>query len=149
MQVNYKKGIHLLEFILAVGLFSVILHSYARMVYLSNNALQEGVMEQQALLQSAQALEIARTIRDRDFGDISAGTHGFRVVGNEWELFGSSYQSGVFDTQLIITEPSVGRYDVEAVTSWDMVSGVRQTSLETVLTEWNAEKTAPPPPSGP
>ena len=66
-----------------------------------------------------QALEVAKSIRDNDFDDLTAGTHGYTIDDNGvWVLSGSNLSRYNYDTELIITSLTDTQVRLVARSKW-------------------------------
>lgn len=106
MQNNKKlsAGFGIIEVIVAMGIFviiavtgvSTVTHSF------SINRLSEETST--AHLFAQEGIEAARSIRNQDWTDMVAGTHGVSNAGNAWSFSGSNNISGKYTRQITVAQ---------------------------------------------
>lgn len=88
-----------------------------------------------ALHLAAEGLEASRYIRDRNFGDLTAGPHGILLSGGQWVFSGTSDTVDNFIRTVTVTL-SPGRADIISSVTWPSSIGQRDVSIFTRLTDW-------------
>jgi Tfp pilus assembly protein PilV len=144
LYTNNQSGQSLLEVLIAMSIFVVGVATIGFLVLDANVATRQGVERTQATLLAREGLEAARSIRDADFDNLTAGTHGIALVGNTWTFSGSS------DTQDQFTRTvQIGPFSTSTIDATDIVmatstvtwqfSDARQNSviLTEHMTDWN------------
>lgn len=85
-----KTGSVLLEALLAVALFAVVASTGVSMLYRSSSTAKEGADYVVAAGLVHEGIEAVRSIRDRQFSEITNGTHGLDTASGYYEFSGTS-----------------------------------------------------------
>lgn len=151
MSIN-NKGFSLVEIILAIAIFSIIIMTGVNgfIPVLNQNRQSTEILKANRLAE--EGLEAVRSIRNRNFSLITAGTKGVGISSNLWDFNGSSDITDKYTRQIIISPAyrdvggslvssgGVGDSDtwiVKSQVNWNFSLGdAKQFSLETVLTNW-------------
>ncbi|MBL4693796.1 fibronectin type III domain-containing protein [Candidatus Gracilibacteria bacterium] len=150
-----KKGISVVEVIVAVGIFTIISASVVTL-YLgafSSNLRDTEFFQADMLLQ--QGLEASRSIRDFSFSNLSNGTHGLTDGSGYWEFSGSSDTTGDYTRTVVVSSaqrnascnitPSgttdANSKEVKVTVSWDLEAG-NNTSISATeyLNNWTSSQ---------
>ena len=136
--VRRSRGQSLIEVLVALGVFVVGIATIGFLVLDANISSRQGVERTQAILLAKEGLEAARSIRDADFDNLTAGTHGIAIAGNTWTFFGTSDSQDQFTRVVTITDIDVDTKQVQSQVTWQFTEA-RQNSvtLTDYLTDWN------------
>ena len=141
-----------METIVALGIFSVIVSAGVLGFIPALQSGRTGREQTQAVSLAREGIEAVRSLRDRDFANLAAGTYGIGVSNNLWKYSGVSDSSDKFvrTIQLSVASRDAGGSlvssggttdpDTFLVTSriaWNhSIGDTRQISIESYLTNW-------------
>lgn len=136
--LNSQKGQSLVEVLIALAVFIAGVATIGFLVLDSNVASRQGIERTQATLLAKEGLEAARSIRDADFDNLTAGSHGIALSGNKWIFSGTSDTQNQFTRTVTITNINVDTKRVDSAVTWQFTQA-RQNSvrLTDYLTDWN------------
>lgn len=140
-QSKQSLGQSLVELIIAMGIIVLVISSVAFLVidsYASGRLSKEIT---QANFLAEEGMEAIRSIRDNSWGDLSPGTYGLAISGNNWILQGSqediSSQLNQGVRTIIIEEIDPDRKKIISQVDWKFVEARPQrVQLITYLTNW-------------
>lgn len=158
----YKKllknsGQSILELIVALGVFIIIVSSFAVFIYGNFTALERGSDYIQAEAILNEGVEAVRSIRSRAWNELLYSTSSVSVSGNKWNLDGeaTSASIGKFDRYISFYPvfrdgqnriSDVGDLDIftkriKVFTDWESSDGIRTIlNRETFISPWNLKK---------
>lgn len=136
-----QSGQSLVELIIAMGVIVLVISSVAFLVidsYVSGRLSKEIT---QANFLAEEGMEAIRSIRDNSWDDLSPGTYGLAVSGNNWILQGSqedvSLQLNEGIRTITIEEIDLDRKKITSQIDWKFVENrLQQVKLITYLTNW-------------
>lgn len=133
-----QKGQSLVEVLIALGVFVLGIATIGFLVLDANVSTRQGVERTQATLLAKEGLEAARSIRDADFDNLTAGPHGIVLSGNKWIFSGTSDIQDQFTRAITISDIDIDTKKVDSTISWQFTQA-RQNSvtLTDYLTDWN------------
>jgi len=139
-----QHGQSLLELIIAIGIFGIVISSIAFLIldsYVTGRLAREIT---QAGFLAEEGIEAVRSIRDNSWDDLSFGSHGLAISGNNW-IFQVSPEGTDISDQLrggtrvinVVEEIDPDRKKIISQVSWEF-SKIRsqQIQLVTYLTNW-------------
>lgn len=94
INISGNKGQSLIEILIALGIFAVTLSASFQLFFGSQNLSVDSGNAGIALDYAQEGVEAVRSIRDRNWGELTDGSHGLVFQDNEW-MFGSSTASDV------------------------------------------------------
>lgn len=147
-----KKGQSLVELLLAIGLSSILLPALVTGLITSREGKPQRAARIQAVSLLRQTQEAVRSLRNRDWSNISEnGTFHPEISGSQWASASGSIATGGFtqsytisdvnrDTNGVIVEPPAGSLDpstkkVNITISWDQPYASQVSSI-LYLTRW-------------
>ncbi len=137
MKLFYKKGMTIIEVVISIGIFSV-LSTVGYQVYITAHGISERTrLASQAVWFAEEGIEATRSIRDKDFSLLSAGTKGLALVSNAWAFSGTSDTNGIFSRSLAISTLSADSRQVTSTITWPYKGTTNTSVLTTVLTNWH------------
>ena len=133
-----QSGQSLMEVLIALGVFVLGIATIGFLVLDANISTRQGVERTQATLLAKEGLEAARSIRDADFDNLTAGTYGIALSGDKWIFSGASDVQDQFTRVVTITDIDVDTKKVDSAVTWQFTEA-RQNSvtLTDYLTDWN------------
>ena len=143
---NKEKGFSLVEVLLTSTLLGLILSSFTGAYIYGNTTTAIAGSREQAVLLAEEGIEAIRNIRDEDFANLTPGTYGFALSGNEWILSGTSDNVGIFTRNVTIS--SINEYEKQATVNVAWQQNYQRTGLVTLvtnLTDWRREVLAEDP----
>lgn len=139
MNVLYHKGISVVEAVVSISVFAVLsLVAYETFVASNTLSVQSG-NNAEAVWLAEEGLEAVRSIRDSDFANLSAGTHGIATSSSGWLLSGSSDTRGVFTRAITLSSIDADTFDVTSEVTWTHKGTVRTKTLTSRVTNWLQE----------
>ncbi len=138
MMLKPKKGQLLIEVLIGLGFAIFAISSIGYFVMEAANSSRQGIERTKATFLAREGLEAARSIRDADFDNLIDGTHGIRVLNNEWIFSGTFDTINQFKRQIIISNIEQGIKKIESRVIWKF-SKARENSVVLIsyLTDWN------------
>jgi len=143
-RVPYKRepsseaGQSLVEALIALSIFVIGIATIGFLVLDANVSSRQGVERTQATLLAQEGLEAARSIRDADFDNLTAGSHGIALSGNKWTFSGTSDTQDQFARTITVIDIDIDTKKVDGIVTWQFTEA-RQNSvtLTDYLTDWN------------
>lgn len=134
---KYVAGFSAVEALLATALFALIAVAISgSLIY----GQQSGTLAHdriQAALLADEGLEAVRSISDDSFTNLTDGTYGLQISGNQWVFSGSSDSSGVFTRQVTIATVDASRKNITSTVTWQETPQRTGTvAMETRFTAW-------------
>jgi len=135
-----RAGFSLVEIILAVGIIAVVVSVYVGALVFGQESTALAGQRARAVLLAEEGLEAAHNMRDEAFTNLSAGTHGLAVSGNQWIFSGTSDTNGIFTRSLEITTATANKKQlITSTVSWAQnQQRLATVSVNTGLTNWRA-----------
>jgi len=132
-----KNGFALLELLLAIALFSLGVAAAGLLNLDASLAANRSADETQALLLAEEGLAAARALRNGDFDNLAAGTHGIVESGGAFMLSGSFDMTGPFRREVRIADVDSDTKRIESEIAWQGAGGREgAVVLTTYLTDW-------------
>lgn len=132
-----QKGFSTLEVLIALGVFIIIVTPIVMLDQISTRSQLISDQRLQAVLLAEEGLEAASSIRDKDWNDLTAGSHGLSQTSSGWTFSGENDVNGIFVRTINVTDISTDERQVVSTIQWQTIAGAsRQLSLETTLTNW-------------
>ncbi len=136
-----QSGQSLVELIIAMGIIVLVISS---VVFLVIDSYASGRLSKeitQANFLAEEGMEAIRSIRDNSWDNLSSGTYGLTISGNNWILQGSqediSSQLNEGIRTIIIEEIDFDRKKITSQIDWKFVENrLQQVQLITYLTNW-------------
>ncbi|MEK6561178.1 MAG: hypothetical protein AABZ07_05540, partial [Nitrospirota bacterium] len=129
----------LVEVLLAVSIFGLVVTVLTGgLIYGQQSTAMAGMRARTAIL-ADEGLEAARNIRDENYANLTDGTFGLAISGNQWNFSGASDTTDVFTRTIAIYAVDANRKMVTSAVTWQQNpqrSGLAQTV--TYLTNWRS-----------
>lgn len=135
---NGSKGFSAIEVLLASSIFILIVAALmGAFIYGSESTALAG-QRARAVFLAEEGLEASRNIRDASFSNLSDGTTGLAISGNQWIFSGTSDTTDDFYTrQITISAAGTDRKQVASTVTWQQNNQrTGSVSLTTNLTNW-------------
>lgn len=138
---KYSKGQSLLELIISIGIFVAVIASLVFFVfdsYLSNRLSNEMT---KANFLAEEGLEAAKSIRDNNFSDLLAGSHGLIISNGHWIFQGTeediSSQLNSGKRVVLIENIDSNRKKITSSVNWNFTENrPEEVRLVSYLTNW-------------
>ena len=133
VQLLFKKnyrGFSLVDVILAVCVFGLIFTALVGVLIFGHQSTALAGERTRATMLADEGLEAVRNIRDENFSNLTEGTHGLAISGNQWTLSGTSDKTDIFTRRLVISSVGVDRKQIVATVSWPQLSLQQLGSVE-------------------
>ena len=135
---NKQKGQSLVEVLIAMSIFVMGVSTIGFLVLDANVSTRQGVERTQATLLAKEGLEAARSIRDADFDNLTAGPHGIVLSGNRWIFSGTFDIQDQFRRVITVTDIDIDTKKVDSIVTWQFTqSRSNSVTLTDYLTDWN------------
>ena len=125
--------------LLSVSVFALIVTALVGgLIYGQQSTALSGARARAAML-ADEGLEAVRNIRDENFSNLTDGTFGLAITGNQWNLSGASDTTDIFTRTITISAVDANRKMVTSAVTWQQNpqrSGLAQTV--TYLTNWRS-----------
>ncbi len=136
-QLLTSTGFSLVEAILASAIFGLLVTALVGSYLYGQEATVLAGNRARAVMLAEGALEATRNIKEKDFTNLTNGTFGLAVLGNEWVLSGSSDATDIFTRQIVVSSVDANRKSLTTNVSWQQnAQRAGQVSLITYLTNW-------------
>ncbi|PIP65282.1 hypothetical protein COU77_01950 [Candidatus Peregrinibacteria bacterium CG10_big_fil_rev_8_21_14_0_10_49_16] len=136
-----RRGFIFIEILLGITLFGLLVVSAFLIMFLGQSSSIASGDRFRAIHLAERALDAAYSIREEDFLELQAGTHGIALgADGTWELFGSeTVTSDGYTIQLAITSLASDWVALQADVHWDHgTKGAGTVTLHRELTNWRA-----------
>lgn len=137
MKYLKQVGFSTIEILLAGSILVVIITALiGGVVYGRESTLLAGARNTATFL-AEEGLEAARNLRDNAFANLTIGTHGLVISGNQWVFSGTSDAVDIFTRQIVITSAGTNRLQVTSTVTWQQdLQRSGSVSLVTNLDNW-------------
>lgn len=143
-----SRGFSLVEVLLAVSIFSLIVTGFVGGLLYGQESTAIAGQRERAIMLADEGLEAVRNIRDENFSNLTDGTYGLTITGNQWNISGSSDTTDIFTRQVAISAVDTKRKLVTANIAWQQNSQrTGSVSMQTYLTNWQGTPTPSPTPT--
>lgn len=131
------KGFSLVEALLSVAVLLFLSGGLAfALIYVKDNPQLAGDRLRANFL-ALEGMEILDNLSADDFNNLTVGTYGFRLSGNQWVLASTSDQTEKFNRSVIISNLDTNRKSAIVNVSWQQITQrPTQVSLEKIFTYW-------------
>lgn len=133
----HERGFSLVEVLLAVSVFGLIVTAlFGGLIYGTQSTALAGQRARATML-ADEGLEAVRNIRDENFSNLTDGTYGLTISGNQWTLSGAQDTTDIFTRSLAISSIDSNRKQITATVSWQQTpQRTGSVALTTYLTNW-------------
>lgn len=147
---DVQRGFSLVEILLSVSVFALIVTALAGGLIYGQQSTALAGARSRAVMLADEGLEVVRNIRDENFSNLTDGSHGLTVSGNQWSFAGfSDTTDDIFIRAITISTVDANRKQVTSTVTW-LQNAQRNgaITLITYLTNWkdNAGPTPTPTP---
>lgn len=116
--INHREGFSIVEVMLAGSVFVLLVTALVGAYLYGQESTALAGNRARATLLAEEGMEATRNIRDAGFNNLTDGTHGLSVTGNEWNLFGSSDTTDIFTRIITIATVDTKRKNVTSQVTW-------------------------------
>lgn len=139
MSGRRKKAFVLIEALLGLALFSIYVAAFFPVVIGVREVPFFAGNRDRAIFICEEGLEAVRNIRDADFANLSDGTYGLAISGNEWSFSGTFDNVGDFTRTIEIATVDANTKSVTCNVTWNQTDSRSATiELVTYLANWRA-----------
>lgn len=136
-----KKGISVVEAVIATAIFSLIVASVMTSIFSANRIILLSGEKSRATFLAEEGLEAVRSIRDEgpegSFGSLFPGTYGLALTNNRWTLTNSSDTTDIFSRSITITDIDTDHKEIISTVTWQQDAiQTDSVSLTTQLSNW-------------
>lgn len=132
-----KRGFSITEVLIAGTVFTVVMAAVCSLLYITNDSSRQSVERTKALYLAKEGIEAARSIRDTNFNNLTAGNHGVKIINDVWQFSGASDNTDAYIRTVNIQDVDSRTKLVKSTVNWN-VNNKRQEDLflTTYLTKW-------------
>lgn len=135
--VTDQAGFSLVEVILSSAVFALLVTALVGAYLYGQESVALAGNRARATMLADEGLEAVRNIRDENFSNLTDGTHGLVISGNQWTLSGTSDATDIFTRQVAVSSVDANRKQVTATVSWPQTpQRAGSVALITYLTAW-------------
>jgi prepilin-type N-terminal cleavage/methylation domain-containing protein len=131
------RGITILEVMVAIAIFSLISSAAIKSFLVSNALSVRAADKTKALWLAEEGIEATRSIRDKEFGALIAGTHGMTGAAGTWQFSGTSDYTDGYQRSVILTSGGSDSIMATSSVSWNTNGSTSTVALGTHLTNWH------------
>lgn len=118
MKLLNQKAFSLIEVLLAVAAFGLVVTGLTGLYIYGRESSALAGNRQRATFLAEEAQEAVRNIRDQNFANLTDGTYGLSLAGNQWSLSGSSDTNSGFTRQIVITTIDANTKEIAVTINW-------------------------------
>jgi hypothetical protein len=107
-KTNHQQGQSVIELLIAIFVFTIAMATIIFLILDSEVASRKNVERTRAILFAQEGLEGVRSLRDKDFANLTNGTYGLILQGGKWVLQGTSDTTGTLTRTIDITNTATG-----------------------------------------
>ncbi len=145
---SHKAGFSLVEILLAVSIFGLTVTALVGGLIFGEQSTALSGARVRAVMLADEGLEAVRNIRDENFSNLTSGTHGLTISGNQWTLSGTSDTTDIFTRQVTIFSVDTKRKNVTTNVTWQQnQQRMGQVEVVTYLTNWKTNAGPTPTPT--
>ena len=134
--INLSAVFLLVEALLAILLLAVLLTGLiGSFIYGQETTLLAGERTR-AVMFAGEGLEAARSIRDKNFADLTDGKHGLAIAAGHWLFAGTQDSMGPFVRSLDISSVDKNRKTVSSTVVWSRGVKSQSVSFTSRFTNW-------------
>ena len=134
-----KKGFVLIEALLGLALFVIYVAAFYPIIIGIREVPFFAGNRDRGIFICEEGLEAVRNIRDAGFVNLTDGTHGLAVTGNEWTLAGSFDNVGAFTREITISAVDANTKQVTCNVTWNQTAAKSATiELVTYFSDWRS-----------
>lgn len=133
----FRSGFSLVEVLLTIAIFAMLITTFSSSLIYGQESERLSGDRARATFLAEEGLEAVRSMRDGNFSDLAAGTHGLAISENKWIFSGSSDATDIFTREIIVVDNGVAEKIITANVFWkqnEQRNGL--ISLETRLNNW-------------
>ena len=137
-QITKQSGQSVLEVVVALGIFAISLAASFQLFFGGQTLSEDSLNVELAMNYAREGAEAARTVRDRNWAELTSGDHGLEFNGYEW-MFGSTSISDIRDifTRVVsIYAESENERIATTSVSWATNGPSQRVELVEKLTNW-------------
>ncbi|MEW5908095.1 MAG: hypothetical protein AB1643_02865 [Patescibacteria group bacterium] len=117
-KLTFNRGQSLVELLVAMSFFVLAVATIGFLILDADVSSRQGIERMQAILLVKEGLEAARSIRDYQFNDLTAGNHGILLSGNRWIFSGTSDIQDQFTRVVTVEDIDVKRKKITSQVIW-------------------------------
>ncbi len=134
------------EVLLAVALYGIIVTGVIGVLAIGQRNASVSGERGRAVALAEEGLEIVANLRNASFSNLTNGTHGLALSGNQWILSGSSDVSGIFTRQITIATVDANRKQITSTVTWQQdPQRTGSVSLVSYVSNWKRVSATPSP----
>ena len=116
--IRTEQGFSLVEVILTGSVFALILTALVGAYLYGQESSVLAGNRTRAVLLAEEGIEAVRNIRDENFANLTAGTHGLDISSNQWVFSGSSSSTDIFTRSVTIGDVNDTTKLVTSTVTW-------------------------------
>ncbi len=134
--IKNNKGFSLVEIVLASGVLALLSLIFLGILTYGQQSTVRAAQRDRAIFLAQEGLEAARSIRDQNFANLTAGDFGL-VASNQWSLSAQPDVEDIFTRTISIVDVNAQTKKVISKVAWKQSgSNIVDLSFSTILTDW-------------
>ncbi len=131
------RGFTIIEIILASALLLLTITVFVGGIITAHESIMRAAASVRATIAAQEGLEVARSLRDENFSNLTDGTHGFATSSNRWIFSGVSSTRDSITRELVVSPIDQDTKQIESRTTWQNTHvSTSSLSLFSTLTRW-------------
>jgi hypothetical protein len=127
----------LVEILLSTSLFVILLSAFAGVFYYGIESSYVSGNRSRAVMYAEEGQEALRSIKNANFSNLTAGTHGLQYASGTWSLVGSQDTLGGYARTVTIVDSGLNRKDTTVNVTWQQTPArTGSISLSGRVTNW-------------
>ncbi|MDH4330337.1 MAG: prepilin-type N-terminal cleavage/methylation domain-containing protein [Candidatus Moranbacteria bacterium] len=136
LKICKQRGFSVVEAVVASAVFAILVTGFTSLLMFSYKTDRSSGDRNRATFLAEEGIEISRAIRDKDFLNLSDGTHGTTDSSGVWSFSGSSDGIDKFTRQIEISTINDDTKKIISNVSWSEGVIDREVILTAYLTNW-------------
>ena len=113
-----NKGQTLVEALVAIGIFLISINAIIFLIFAAQSISGDTKINQKAINYATEGIEAIRSIRNRDWDELTDGEHGLVFSGNQWNFSGVSDQKENLNRKITITAQANDIKNIKSLITW-------------------------------
>ena len=132
-----NKGQTLIEALVAVGIFLISINAIIFLLFAAQSIFGDTERNQAALNYASEGAEAVKSIRNRNWDELTDGEHGLIFSDNQWLFSETSDSKENLTRKIIVTTQTGDIKNIKSLVSWQINPlNPRTLQIEEILTRW-------------
>lgn len=134
--IRLRPGQSLVEVLIAVAIFVLATSTIGVLFFDAARTHVRNSDSVSAEQYATEGIEAVRTLRDDAFSNLTAGTYGLSIIGNQWTLSGTSDTQDGYTRTISISAPDANTRYVTSTVTWISNNQPATTTSFAIFTDW-------------